>query len=117
MANIAIFKAGQIPRYLRSVNTPEFSSDPDVIINPDITAVESVLIKYWKRSGNNIQEMNTSEKSAVDAAEVAAADAAIDAFIIDPIKLAKALFQTGNNKWAIGQTITAAQFKTLIKSL
>lgn len=49
MANIARFKAGKTPEYMESVNTPEYSSDPDVIVNPDITAVQAVPLKFWNK--------------------------------------------------------------------
>ena len=69
MSNIAIFKTGQPPQYLKSVNTPDYSSDPDVLVNPDIAAVQAIPTKYWKRVGDTVQEMITSEKTALDAAE------------------------------------------------
>lgn len=72
MANVAIFKAGRTPEYLRSVNTPDYSSDPDVLINPDISALAAVPVKYWKRVGDAIQEMSAAEKASLDAAEAAA---------------------------------------------
>ena len=50
----------------RSVNTPDYPSK-DWIVNPDLSAVESVPRKYWKLSGNDVVEMNQSEKDAKDA--------------------------------------------------
>lgn len=72
MANVAIFKSGQVPRYLLSVNTPDYDQDPDVLVNPDVSAVASVPLKYWKRVGDLIEEMTQAEKDAVDAAEQSA---------------------------------------------
>jgi hypothetical protein len=72
MANIAIFHAGQTPQYLTSVNTQDYSSDPDAIINPDVSALTAVAVKYWKRSGDLVLEMTAGEKDAVDAAAAAA---------------------------------------------
>ena len=97
MANIVIFKLGQTPQYLTSVNTPEYCDIPEdkkvynkdrtiwgttltkselpqyakpgVIINPDISAVKDIDKKFWKRSGNNIVEMSLTEKAQVDVAE------------------------------------------------
>lgn len=66
MANVALFKSGQTPVYLVSVHTQDYASDPDAIINPDITAVASVPLKYWKRVGDLIEEMSAGEKTAVD---------------------------------------------------
>jgi len=52
-------------QYLKSVNTPDYS-DTDWIINPDLSSLTSVPQKYWKISGDNVLEMNTEEKAAVD---------------------------------------------------
>jgi hypothetical protein len=71
MANVAIFRSGQTPVYLTSVHTPDYEGDPDVIINPDISAVAAVPLKYWKRVVNAIQEMTAGEKTTVDNAEAA----------------------------------------------
>ena len=50
---------------LISVNTPDY--DPiDWIINPTFPVCEE---KYYKIVGDEVQEMNTSEKAAVDQAE------------------------------------------------
>jgi hypothetical protein len=57
---------------LYSVNTPDY--DPAYwIINPDLTILETVPLKYCKVSGDLIVEMTAAEKAAVDAAELAAA--------------------------------------------
>jgi hypothetical protein len=91
MANFAIFKTGQTPVYLESVHTPDYASDPDAVINPDLSAIASIPRKYWKRSGNNVVEMTAQEKSQVDAAEQAVKDASVDNLQIEAIVLAKAL--------------------------
>lgn len=54
---------------LESVNTPDY--DPAVwIINPDLSAVEGVPLRYLKLGpGDKVVEMSTSEKAAVDAAD------------------------------------------------
>lgn len=62
-----------------SANTPDFDSDPDWIVNPDLTAVlgpapyttlQDPLVepKYWKYPGTGtaIVEMNALEKAEVD---------------------------------------------------
>lgn len=67
MANIAIFRTGKTPQYLKSVNTPDYESDPNVIVNPDISALGSVPLKYWKREKDNVLEMTQAEKDVVDA--------------------------------------------------
>jgi hypothetical protein len=59
---------------LASVHTPDYQTG-DWLINPDLSGVSGVAKKYWKVVGVNVTEMNTSEKTAVDAAELAAAKA------------------------------------------
>jgi len=54
-----------------SVNTPDFPVGT-WIINPDLTSLGGVAEKYWKISGDNVLEMNQTEKDVVDAAEVEA---------------------------------------------
>lgn len=61
-------------QFLLSVNTPDYPSS-DWIINPDFSAVAGYPDKYWTISGDNILLMSDIERAAVDAAEVAAADA------------------------------------------
>jgi hypothetical protein len=56
---------------LYSVNTPDYP-ESDWIINPDLTILETVPIKYLKVSGDLVIEMTTAEKAVVDAAELAA---------------------------------------------
>jgi hypothetical protein len=58
--------------YVRSVHTPDFSSDPDWLINPSLAAVEGVPRRYWKVEFDNIVEMTQAEKDNKDA-EIAAA--------------------------------------------
>ena len=53
--------------YLESVNTPDYSTD-DWIINPDLSILEGVPKRYWKVVGDNVLEMDQSEKDVVDLA-------------------------------------------------
>lgn len=70
MANVVNRTAVPL-QILYSVNTPDY--DPaEWIINPDLTILETVPIKYCKVSGDLIVEMTTEEKAVVDAAELAA---------------------------------------------
>ena len=68
--------------YLESVNTPDFSV-LDWIINPDLSAVSGVPMKYWKCSGDSVVEMSQAEKDTVDAAEAASQAASRNGFILD----------------------------------
>lgn len=109
MSNIVIFKSGEETRYLKSANTTEHLTQipsnkndaqqfakPGVIINPDLSAVEGVELKFWKRSGNTVVEMTQAEKQAVLDAEEAQKAASRDNFEgIDVKVLAKALVKAG----------------------
>ena len=83
MSNIARFKSGQTPEYLTSVHTPDYEGDPDVLVNPDISAVQNIDKKYWKRLGNTIVEMNLAEKQAIEAMELLARKNAANDFGIE----------------------------------
>lgn len=74
MANVVIYDTGDnhVLRYLRSVNTPDYSERNDVVINPDLSAVIGIALKYWKHDNGSIVEMSQAEKDALDAAEQAA---------------------------------------------
>lgn len=67
---------------LSSVNTPDYPSS-DWIINPDLSAVAGVAVKYWKVAGDVVAEMDQSEKDVVDAAELAEVKKAARAYIDD----------------------------------
>lgn len=81
MANVALFRSGQTPQYLLSVHTPDYASDPDALINPDVSALTGVPTKYWKRVVNAVQEMTAQEKQALDDAEALAVKNAIPEII------------------------------------
>lgn len=53
----------------KSVNTPDYPVDA-WIRNPDLSEVEGVDPKYWKISGDLVQEMSQAEKDVVDASEL-----------------------------------------------
>lgn len=115
MASVAIFKPGQTPQYLQSVNTPDYSSDPDVIVNPDIATVANVPIKFWKRSGNLVVEMTQAEKDAITAQELVQRKSAADKFQTDPVAIFTALIKVINIRLPQGQKITKAELITAIK--
>lgn len=76
MANVVIFDEGATPervlQYLRSVNTPEYSGRSDAVINPDLTAVSGLEVRYWKHVAGSIVPMTAQEQSDIDAAIAAA---------------------------------------------
>ena len=95
MSNVAIFKPNETPQYLRSVHEPPYFNDPTALIDPDVSAVQGVDLKYWKRVGDTIVEMNAGEKTGVDNAEKAARIATIEDLQIGEQVLAKALVKAG----------------------
>lgn len=128
MANIAIFKAGKTPEYLTSVNGAEYMADPtaldgntvpnspDVIFNPDISAVKNIPIKFWKRNGNSIVEMSQAEKDAILAAELQARkDAANDFGIQDMKVVLKVLINILNTKLPANKQITKQEVVDALK--
>lgn len=126
MANIAIFKTGRPPEYLTSVNGAEFMTDsasndatpnsPDVLINPDISAVKNVPVKFWKRSGDSIVEMSKAEKDAITAAELQARKNFADDFGIEDMKVVlTALIKVLNTKLGATKQITKQEVIDAIK--
>jgi len=85
MANVVLFNTNN-NQYLLSVDTSKYVTGTpsskgsansvaltNVIINPDLSLVTGVPIKYWKKgSGNQVVEMSSSEKAALDNAATAA---------------------------------------------
>ncbi len=111
MSNVAIFKPGETPRYLKSVNTPDYENDLGVIINPSLSNVEDVPLKYWVRIGNLVKEMTLAKKQAVDDAEEAENTAKIEALEqIDAIVLAKALVKAG----IVTKTLLVSKIKEVL---
>ena len=128
MSNIAIFKPNQTPQYLTSVNGAEYmvdptalegnvvSNDPDVIFNPDISAVVNVSLKYWKRSGDNIVEMTVGEKQVIDDAELQARKDAANDFSIEGMKIVlTALIKVINLRLPIDKKITKQEMIDALK--
>jgi DNA/RNA endonuclease G (NUC1) len=128
MANIAIFKSGQTPEYLQSVNGAEYMVDPtalegnivpnspDVIFNPDVSAVINVPRKFWKRVGNIIVEMTQSEKDIVLAAELQAKKNNADSLNIQDMKVVlAALIKLLNTKLPANKQITKQEMIDALK--
>lgn len=61
---------------VRSRGVPKDLSDPDWIVNPDLSEVEGQPKRYWKIVGDAVQLMTQAERDAVDAAAEAAQVAA-----------------------------------------
>lgn len=116
MANIAIFKTGKQAQYLLSVNTPDYSSDPDVLVNPNITTVQNVPIKFWKRVGDAITEMTAAEKQAVSDVELQQRKSQADTFSANPIEIFTAIIKVLNTKLPANKQITKQEMIDAIKA-
>lgn len=65
MSNIILYDENNIVlQYLKSVNTPDYSGN--VLVNPDISSIENIPIKYWKVYDGQVIEMTEEEKNNVD---------------------------------------------------
>lgn len=116
MASIALFTPNQTPQYLPSAHTPDYEGNPDAIINPNVSAVQNVPLKYWKRSGNTILEMTLAEKQSVDAAELQARKYAVtDPSLADLKSIFTALIKVINVRLSQNQKITKQEFIDAIK--
>lgn len=88
MANVAIFDPNATPQkvlsYLTSVSSPDFDKRTDVLINPDVSQVKDLPLKYWKVVTGNLAPMDPAEQATVDAsiktAEVSANRGSAKAF-------------------------------------
>jgi len=59
--------AGRVTGYLKSVNTPDYSGNPNTLVNPDLSSLSAVAQIYWKESSETIVEMTAGEKTDIDA--------------------------------------------------
>lgn len=62
-------------QYLVSVNTPDYP-ETDWIINPDLSKVDNVPLKYWDIKGDTVDVLDQAAKDVVDAAALPAVQAA-----------------------------------------
>lgn len=114
MSDVVIFKNNEVI-YRRSVNTPDFEGDPDTLINPDLSRVQGVEPKYWRRLGNQVREMTKNQKDAVDAAEVQKRKDEADRINIDYKTVVEGIIVAGNQRWSKGQTITKQELIDWLK--
>ena len=59
-------------QYLASVDTPLYSSRPDVLVNPDLSELAAVPFQYWIVDAGIVREMTQLEKDAMAAEQLAA---------------------------------------------
>lgn len=117
MSNVAIFETNKQPTYLTSVNEYEYESNSNALINPDISAVQNVPLKYWKRVGDTIQEMTLTEKQMVEAKELLARKNAADNFSISDMKIVLiALIKVINIRFPAGSKITSQEMIDALKA-
>lgn len=80
MAEIVRYSTSSTPNpiteYRQSVNTPDYENQPNILINPNLSAVAGQPLRYWKHVAGAVQLMTQGERDAVDAAITAAALAA-----------------------------------------
>lgn len=76
MALIIVFDPNATPNNILEVinsgSTDQYTGRSDVLINPSLANVQAVAQKYWKHVSGALEEMTAGEKTAVDAAELAA---------------------------------------------
>lgn len=70
MANIVIYNpngvvVNMVENYLCSVNTPDYESNPNILINPDVSGL-ILNTQYWKVDSTSVIEMDENEKNTVD---------------------------------------------------
>lgn len=74
-SEVVCFDVGGNPQkalqYIKSVNTQEYLSRTDCVINPNLSSLSSVPLKYWKHSSGLIIEMTSQEKIDFDNAQTA----------------------------------------------
>ena len=67
MSNVIIYNpndttvANRVSGYLVSVNTPDYTSNPYALINPDLSDVSGVAQKFWKVSDSTVVQMDSTD--------------------------------------------------------
>ena len=83
MADIVIYNPshpdvpGKVTEYHKSANTPDYDGESSKVVNPDLSALSSVDIMFWKEDSGSIVEMSSAEKDLIvilDEYKVAAMD-------------------------------------------
>lgn len=72
MASVVIYDpadpvvANRVTQYLPSANTPDYSGNPNTLINPDLSAVSGVAVQFWKYDGvSDIVPMSAPEQNLI----------------------------------------------------
>lgn len=113
MSDIVLFNPNQ---YLKSVNTSDYTPSESVLINPDVSSVSGVSLKYWKKgTGNTVVEMSVQEKQAIDDAELLLRKSGADSFSVGRVEIFTALIKVINLRLPAGQKITKQELIDAIK--
>lgn len=116
MANIVRFINNKA-EYLQSVNTPDYIASNTVLIEPDITEVVNVPLKYWKKgTGNKVVEMTQAEKDAVLAGELAERRLSAETFATNSVAIFTTLIKVINLRLPSGQKITKQELIDAVKA-
>ena len=101
-----------------SVNNTNIASN--VLLDPDLSALSGIPMKYWKQSGGSVVEMSQAEKDAVDAAELIAQSIQestnVDNLDITIKDAFTAWLQLYNSKVPAQYQITGAELKQQVKT-
>lgn len=54
---------GRVTNYIESVNTPDYTSEENTLINPDLSNVSGIAQEFWKVLDGTVVEMDSSDKS------------------------------------------------------
>jgi hypothetical protein len=72
MSRIVIFDPAssivinRVINYIQSGHTPDYSNNPNALINPDVSLLVGINYMYWKVNNGLVVEMTTEEKTAID---------------------------------------------------
>jgi hypothetical protein len=78
-----------IKQILYSVNTPDYNTRDDVIINPDLSPIAGIPFIYGKVEAGAVKEMTAAEKDAVNASFPAPTPDPVELLKIDVADLKK----------------------------
>ena len=56
---------GRVTDYLLRANTPDYETNPNALINPDLSLVTGIEQRFWKVSDSTVIPMSTSDKSSM----------------------------------------------------
>lgn len=118
MANVVIYdiQTNRVLRYLKSVNTPDYDTRPDVIVNPSLP---DVALKFMKINNGQVVEMSQAEKDIVLYEEQVAANAVIEQNADDLTITIKdaftAFIKVYNSKVPVQYQITKAELVQQLK--